>query len=115
MRLTRKCKETPYTSEMYDFNIIDNKPVSNYDIIQKLGQLEDIEDELGIDLITLFKALNNSIYIKENYDGTFVDRTLWSSNCIICGLGDPIIKVDEYAVYTKDYGKTWALKKEELK
>ena len=27
-----------------------------FDVLQKLGQLEDIEDELGIDLITLFKA-----------------------------------------------------------
>ena len=30
----------------------------------KLSQLEDIEDELGIDLITLYKALKNGIYIK---------------------------------------------------
>ena len=80
----------------------------------KLGQLEDIEDELGIDLITLFKALNDQIYIKENYDGTIVDKTLWCSNCIICGLGEPIIKVADYGVYPKDYGKTWALTKEEL-
>ena len=28
----------------------------------KLADLEDIEDELGIDLITLFKALKNGIY-----------------------------------------------------
>lgn len=80
----------------------------------KLSQLEDIEEELGIDLITLFKALNNPIYIKENYDGTMVDKTLWCSNSVICGIGEPIIKVDNYAVYPKDYGKTWALTKEEL-
>ena len=107
--------------------------------IDKLGQYEDIEDEfcvydnddlrrrliladkygelsekIGIDLITLFEALNNPIYIKENYDGTIVDETLWCSNCIICGIGSPIIKVGEYGVYPKDYRKTWALAKEEL-
>ena len=30
----------------------------------KLADLEDIEDELGIDLLTLFKALKNGIYVK---------------------------------------------------
>ena len=33
-------------------------------IYSKLKSLEDIEEELGIDLITLFKALKNGIYIK---------------------------------------------------
>ena len=30
----------------------------------KLGQLEDIEEELGIDLFVLFRALKNGIYVK---------------------------------------------------
>jgi len=83
-------------------------------IIKELCEYKTIEEELGIDLITLFRALNNPIYIKENYDGTIVDETLWCSNCIICGIGSPIIKVGEYCVYPKEYRKTWALRKEDL-
>ena len=32
----------------------------------KLGQLEDIEEELGIDLLTLFKALKEPVYVVVN-------------------------------------------------
>ena len=78
--------------------------------VNKLGQLEDIEEELGIDLITLFKALKDGIYVngeKEHvllfYDMDFFNKTsfqLHASNGI--------------NYYFKDYGKTWTLTKEEL-
>ena len=35
----------------YDYRLIE-------EAVDKLGDLEDIEDELGVDLITLFKALD---------------------------------------------------------
>ena len=78
-------------------------------IIYELLPYCELEEELGIDLITLFEALNNPIYIKENYDGTIVNKTLWCSNALICGVGLPIIKVGDYAVYTREYGKMWEL------
>ena len=34
--------------------------------IDKLGRLEDLEEEIGIDLITLYRALNRGIYYKED-------------------------------------------------
>ena len=34
--------------------------------LNKLCKLEDIEEELGIDLITLFKALKEGIFINDN-------------------------------------------------
>lgn len=109
-------------------------------ILKKLGQLEDIEDELGIDLITLFKAIKEGIWIRKSY------------YCGTCDLeGKPIfiqpffLHLGMYDYYTeslrenanskcekalcfydmeyedindiakvKDYGKTWALTKEEL-
>ena len=37
------------------------------DVFNKLGQLEDIEEELGIDLITFFKALTKEELENENY------------------------------------------------
>ena len=32
---------------------------------QKLGQLEDLEEALGIDLLTLFKALKEGVWLKD--------------------------------------------------
>ena len=82
-------------------------------IYNKLGQLEDIEEELGIDLITLFRALTKGIYIK---DDKLIDH--------LTGLQlDLSLITNEYSFYCdyyiqyyrlKDYGKTWALNKEEL-
>ena len=43
-----------------------------YDAVKKLGQLEDIEEELGIDLVTLFKALRNGFY---HLDSCYEDIT----------------------------------------
>lgn len=98
--------------------------------IDKLGKLEDIEDELGIDLITLFKALKNGIYISneradknEKYDiedlwigysnGNRKSYELtwetWGGH----SSGETYFPYKR-SVSTKDYGKTWALTKEEL-
>ena len=92
------------------------------DIYCKLQELEDLEEELGIDFITLFKALKNGIYLKfgseknigvyyeyrtilprhfdKDYKGYFIDLQLELSI--------------NFNFYFKDYGKTWALTKEEL-
>lgn len=75
--------------------------------INKLGQLEDIEEELGIDLITFFKIYNaDKVYIKgKDYYWKIRHYNRHSisvgTNKIIC-------------LPFKDYGKTWALTKEEL-
>lgn len=85
------------------------------DIYCKLQYLEDIEEEIGIDFITLVKMLKNDVYIN---DGGIVDEIgniytaqvksiehwpVWSFT-----VGDNV----EYAF--KDRGKTWALDKEEF-
>lgn len=102
----------------------DNRVVGGYNAVDcdefacvgKLGQLEDIEDELGIDLITLFKALKNGIWIKHPlgqvykvqarlYDlmiDSFSEKLKW------CFLANSML------IDFKDYGVTWALTKEEL-
>lgn len=73
----------------------------------KLGQLEDIEEEIGIDLITLFRALKNGFNAEHRY----------IQQCYICFIdGEWAIvnlKNDEWWLL-KDYGKTWALDKNEL-
>lgn len=113
MRLTEK-ENNGYRVKTDNPNTSIAMDISN--AIQKLGQLEDIEDELGIDLITLFKALKNGIWVKHQlgqvykvqarlYDliiDSFSEKLKW------CFLANTML------IDFKDYGKTWALTKEEL-
>ena len=89
----------------------------------KLKSLEDIEEELGCTLEAVFKALkdgqvifkhivgleNPKINLKAHkisglsFDGKNYGLWLYDNGCS-----------DEFYVYTKDYGKTWALTNEEL-
>ena len=108
---------------------IDDQEVEDMllDIIEKELKehrlLKKLEEELGIDLITLFKALKDrqvifkhiyglkkpKIYLETHkiagllFDGKSYDLWLYDN-----GYGD------QFCAYTKDYGKTWALTKEEL-
>ena len=114
MRLTTK------RADKYDFDEYDQFN----EVCNKLGQLEDIEDELGIDLITLFKALKNGIYrFNENKEVIFeriehyvpyMKEQLHTRGrlSIIHGV---ISEEKEKHFAIKDYGKTWALTKDELK
>ena len=67
MRLTEK-NNTPFAKNINYFpsDYLGNKNEMEISelLLNKLGQLEDIEEELGIDLITLFKALKNGVYHK---------------------------------------------------
>jgi len=106
-RLTKRIDENKYASNV-------SGGLSAIDCFQKLGQLEDIENELGIDLITLFKALRDGFIARYRFDFEF-------SKCVV---GKDGIMVDFKNKcfsnnftddwYFKDYGKTWALTKEEL-
>lgn len=84
----------------------------------KLSQLEDIEEELSIDLLTLIRALKNGIYLKLDNDDLkeplFIDQfriTRLHSGEILLTFSDTQLKPRHF----KDYGKTWALTEEELK
>lgn len=83
-----------------------------FNCLQKLGKLEDIEEELGIDLTIFAKTcLNNKIYSK-----------FWDKYIYFTGETDAITPegfVCYYAGQNKlyryeDYGKTWALTEEGL-
>lgn len=88
----------------YDTDNTRNMPANNFiGALNKLGQLEDIEEELGIDLITFFKALKNGIYGRV---GDKIEHIL-APNFSFCYRKMYIYKLT-------DYGKTWALTKEEL-
>ena len=88
------------------------------DIYCKLERLEDIEEELGIDLITLFEIYNKLFEQKFVYFkiGNEIKREYYD-RYVIDFKNKEIISV-EYELmgfYSfKDYGKTWALTKREL-
>lgn len=116
-----------------------------YDLVSKLGKLEDIEEELGINLIILFKAMKDGVYLKDNYHFFKDNGDKWFITEIENEIAyyhnqldvqqftkrkDGVFGHDEYCppeeiskgtgtwrstyIYPKDYGKTWALTKEEL-
>ena len=85
--------------------------------VRKLGQLEDIEDELGIDLVTLSKALTNGVWVKLEYFGCKTTNIVFEKAFYFGKVIDeekPVIRAECREYYLKDYGKTWALTKEEL-
>ena len=76
-----------------------------------LEEYRKIEEELGIDLITLFKALKNGVFINE--DGSVYKDGINSIEHWSDGWG--FISSDDYIdVLFEDYGISWALTEEEL-
>lgn len=97
--------------KIYDF--IGHQLRTLQELVDKLQDLKNIEEELGIPLITLFKALKG-IWIKDN------DRTYYVGSPYLCYAENNKrelefqFKVGEIWHYVKDYGKTWAFTRKEL-
>ena len=80
-------------------------------LVHIVGVIEDIEDELGIDLITLQKALKDGIYtIRSKGERRYPCLTY--NNAVGYILDFEYEQEAQYIL--SDYGKTWALTKEEL-
>ena len=121
-RFTNKFPETTPTYYKYYLN---GYHFEQGDFIEKLGQVEDIEEELGIDIKIFIMALLNGIYVK--VDGKIIDFTnsvgwLWKFDKNDSWYDEERPNEYYFAIiyrhvnefYMKDYGKTWALTKEEL-
>ena len=98
-RLTKKNEQGGYYS---DYCGPERQPE-----IQKLGELEDLEEEFGIDLAILFKALKEGFFDRlgeyHHFSNLyFSDEEIFDS-------------YEKVSFNLKDYGKTWALTEEELK
>ena len=108
MRFTKK--------DLLSISIINNPNNKSLmsQLIDEIIEYKNIEEELGIDLITLFSILRTGGYI-------------WVKNCKginywhIVSLRQRGLDKQWYLTYSnnvrvklKDYGKTWALTKEEL-
>lgn len=81
-------------------------------IIKELCEYKTIEEELGIDLVALFKALKQGgVYVKADFLG---DAAIKMHSFQICGDDSGITIWSQVRLNAKEYGKTWALTKEEL-
>ena len=87
-------------------------------IIEKdLDQLEEyrkIEEELGVDLITLFTALEKGVWYKDYKDNDKIKFTDYIEENIKC---KELIVPAKYTIIGlkfRDYGETWVLDKEEF-
>lgn len=98
--------------------------ITHKQIINKLGQLEDIEEKIGIDLITYLKVnIQGYVYVKgkePEWAGFGTKRNIQKYYVLK-------LTADELIVYYNDYyeehciscpmgcyGKTWALTRKEL-
>lgn len=90
--------------------------ITHKQIIDKLGQLEDIEDKLGIDLITLFKALKNGCWYIHNDGHKYYEFCKKPS--LVINWNNWCLRFDYEHNYEltkyKDKENGWALTKEEL-
>ncbi|MDD7547263.1 MAG: hypothetical protein PUK09_05875 [Bacilli bacterium] len=128
--MNRLTKYEPNGESMFPYKLKDEELSTKLDSIHKLGLLEDVEEEIGIYLITLFKALNKGFYIKYNdkivhiHPDKHITINFWYNTInvyippkffIDCKKGTDYLseEIDE-EYWFKDYGKTWALTKEEL-
>lgn len=85
-----------------------SKATCTDDLKLKLGQYEDIEEELGIDLPTLFKALKHGIVVGNSKMRVSV------KNCKLVYREEDneyAFIYDYYLIKLKDYGKYWWLEK----
>lgn len=91
------------------------------DVIKKLSDLEDIEEELGIDLDTFIKALKSKNLVGHfNKYGQYDKKAIRKLRNIKLDIIKKRFLADDYGwvisipLNFKDYGTTWALTKEEL-
>lgn len=111
MRLTKKNNGTGSWTQLGD-KYLPAHNVKNKECVNKLGKLEDIEEKIRIGLVTLFKAFNGLYYRKDNeikfsWHIALVDWTIYIlEESVEIGKG--------VGLGLTEYGKTWALTKEEL-
>ena len=86
---------------------------------KKLYKLENLEEELGIDLITLFKALKYGVCYITSQNQLTHDYVWLVDNYISAGVRDKLsysfLTCNEKQILSfEDYGVTWAIYRQEL-
>ena len=123
--MNRLTKYLPNINSMIPYRLKDEELSTKLDSIHKLGELEDIEEELGIELEVIFSALKNGVYYLTP-DGQLTHEYVWLVNhYVTAGVPEKIYFsfktfLENKTLLFADYGKTWAVNKkvfakEELK
>ena len=125
-RLTKKEVEECATSVVVsNIGRVCGKTITKQ-IMFELFEYKSIEEKLGIDLVTLFKALKHGIFAKDiiiyhlsgevsenqRLDPKYLRINLWDECLEWDNIWNPKDGIHQYEFL--DYGKTWALTKEEL-
>ena len=115
MRLTKKISKNIYASPSNE-ETEESEIEQQWKVCNKLGQLEDIEEQLGLDLIILFKALKSGVYYKHDFNNEIEYHKVRGIELQGLGVIDNLCSYGEcdFTAFYKDYGKTWAFTKEEL-
>lgn len=83
--------------------------------LDRLEEYRKIEEEIGIDLITLFKAYSNGFYVKGEKEKQYIDfQNALNANAF--KNKEMFYGHEWHYQYVKlyDYGVTWSLTKEDL-
>lgn len=119
MKMTRLTKYLPNINSMIPYRLKDEELSTKLDSIHKLGQLEDIEEEIGIDLTVLFSALKNGVWYFDE-QGQLLHDYVWLVNNYV-GTGVPDKLSFSFKTFLSGkillfagYGKEWALTEERL-
>lgn len=122
-RLTYKLDEPIKIKNLnYEYNKNSKQKISNDMIFNKLGKLEDIEEEFGCPLDAIFKALKDRKLVSINAISSEKPEITLEIYKILGLMFDGenyvlyIYKDNDLTyVYTKDFGKTWMLYDIEVK
>lgn len=107
MRLT---KYEPQENSMFPYRLQEDELRNELTAIHKLGQLEDVEEELGIELLVLHKAIScGAFMLTKNFDTVYCEHPK-----VVHYKSGWKILIHGSNLSFSSYGKTWALTKEEL-
>lgn len=117
--MSRLTKYLPNIGSMIPYRLKDEELSTKLDSIHKLGMLEDIEEELGIELTVLFSALKNGVYYFDEQGQLIHDYVWLVSNYVAVGVPDKLsfsfkTCCREEILLFEDYGKTWSVNKKVL-
>lgn len=117
-RLTKKVDkewnyELDYTCLGYDDRREKHTALGDLQFVNKLGKLEDYEEQLGIEVLNLLQGLFNGIYCVDEEDGYVYEESIERISKYGNDWGfETSINHGEFLF--KDYGETWALTAKEL-
>lgn len=123
MRLTKKNNKLGSWTQLVD-DYLPAHNIKHKQCVNKLGRIEDTEEELGLDLIIYHRIMNmlycgepNNVYIKEadNIVEAHILEIDYCKKKIIFYKGNYEDYDDEYVYGFYQYAELWALTKEELK